>query len=767
VAATVSGGPLGSFVGREREVGELADRVGANRLVTITGPGGAGKTRLALIVAERLESTYGSSGLGEVWFVDLTHVGTDDVADAVAARVGDDRPGITLAGVGEVIGSRPGLLVLDNFEHLLPIASDVAALLGACPRVRLVVTSRAPLRVAGEIVYEVPPLATPPAGEAITGLAQLDRYDATRLLLERAAGAGQVRPFGDGDAAAIAEICRRLDGIPLAIELAASRTRLLAPSVLLDRLGRPLEILSGGPSDAPARHRGLRATIEWSDSLLPAGARRLLTRLAVFDGAFALDAVEQVAGAPFVLDDLQLLVDHHLVHPAAGAGGTDRFVLHATIREFALDRLAGSAEDDDVRRRHAGYFLAVARRAGPALAGADQVEWLDRLDAEREDVRAALAWLVGNRSTEAALELAAALKWYWFMRGHTVEGRELLDGCLALPGAEWWPGPFAACLDAAAFLAQAAGDFVEAIERAERAAAIDRATGDDHALAWALNSLGFALARSATRPEDRSRTDEVFGESLALFREAGDDHGVAFALSMLGFSTLGASVADIAEARPAVEESMRMSRRMGDAQGVMRALLVLGWLDVDLDDLAGARARFGQAVEQAAAVGHPFVLAYAVEGTAAVAAATGDDRRCLVLAAAAGALRRRTRVVAAASLDARLREQVAMAGERLSPGERESAEAEGDALSVAEMVASALRVTGGPPPAHIGAAVTLTSREVEVLELVGEGLTDAAVAARLRISVRTVNAHLRSVYTKLGVSSRVAATRAAASAGLL
>jgi DNA-binding CsgD family transcriptional regulator/tetratricopeptide (TPR) repeat protein len=540
----------------------------------------------------------------------------------------------------------------------------------------------------------------------------------------------------------------------------------LAPPALLDRLAHPLEVLAGGPSDAPARHQALRVTIEWSFSLLSAGAQRLFVRLAVFEGAFPLEAVEAVAESPNLLEDVQLLVDHHLLTPAPGAGGTDRLVLHATIREFALARLAGTADDTDVRRRHAGYFLDVARRAAPSLAGTDQVEWLDRLDAEREDLRASLAWFVRNEATLAALELAASLKWYWFMRGHTDEGRQELAACLCLPGAEDNPGPFASCLEAIAFLAQAAGDYGEAIERAERAAAIDRAIGDDHALAWALNSLGFALARSSTAPDDRARITGVFRESLDLFRVAGDDYGMAFGLSMLGFAALGAHAEDRDRARPVLDESMQIARRLGDAQGVMRAQLVLGWLDLDAADVEGARASFGRALEQAAAIGHPFVLAYSVEGVAAVAAETGHHRLCVELAAAASALRRRTRVVAAALLDARLRRQVSIAGEHLSPDERRAAEDEGAALSVADMVAAARRLTAGPSPATIG-PVTLTAREIDVLRLVGDGLTDAAIAGRLRISVRTVNAHLRSVYTKLGVSSRAAATRVAGSAGLL
>jgi DNA-binding CsgD family transcriptional regulator len=342
----------------------------------------------------------------------------------------------------------------------------------------------------------------------------------------------------------------------------------------------------------------------------------------------------------------------------------------------------------------------------------------------------------------------------------------LLDACLGLPGAADRPGPFAACLDAAAYLAQTAGDFGEAIERAERAAAVDRSIDDRHGRAWALNTLGFALARSATGPEDRARIDQVFTEGLGLFREARDEYGTAFALSMLGFTALGAPPEELDQARPVVEESMHVSRLLGDAQGVMRARLVLGWLHLEAGNVDAARASFGAALEQAAAIGHPFVLAYSVEGAAAVAAEVGDDRAGVELAAAAAALRQRTRVVAAALLDARLRRQVAIAGGRLSDDERRAAEEAGAVLPAEDMVAAGLRLTGGAQSVRVG-PVTLTPREVDVLRLVADGLTDAAIASRLRISVRTVNAHLRSVYTKLGVSSRAAATRAAASAELL
>jgi predicted ATPase/DNA-binding CsgD family transcriptional regulator len=758
-------------VGRERELAEVTALVGRNRLVTLTGPGGSGKTRLATEVARRLEEHHGSAGLGQVWLVELDQVGPDDVADAVAARLGEDRPGLADDDLVALIGWRRALLVLDNFEHLLSRAGVVAALVSGCPRLRVIVSSRAPLRVTGELVYEVPPLGLPPPGERVGSLAELEDHDAARLLLERIRGAGAAGRLGDGDAAALATICRLVDGLPLAIELAAVRTRVLAPAELVARLGRPLEVLTAGARDAPARHRTLRATIEWSFGLLTPEAQGVLTRLAVFEGPFTIEAAEDVAGprqrdgpVPSFLDIFEVLVDHHLVQPATGAGGTVRHGLHPSVRELALERLDADPHADDVRERHAAHFLAVAAGAAAGPAAGDQAGWLDRLDAEREDLRAALHWFLEAGRAEPALRMAAGPKWFWFMRGHTQEGRELLGAGLRLPDAAAESHTHALALDACAWLAQTAGDFAEGEELAGRAVEILRDHDDRHALALALNTLGFALARSPSPSRDREAVADIFARSLALFDEADDRYGMAFASSMIGFLRMAARDPD--GARPPIERSLGLSREIGDAQGAVRALLMLGWLDLDAGRVDRARSAFGEALELSAALGHPYVIAYSTEGVAALAGDLGDARAALRLAAAAASLRRRTRVAAAASLDASLELRLERAATELPEQDAIAARSEGGDLSLDAMLADARRLTAGHAAARVG-AVSLTGRETEILRLVADGLTDPRIAARLRISVRTVHAHLRSVYTKLGVTSRVGATREAAAAGLL
>jgi non-specific serine/threonine protein kinase len=687
-----------SFVGRERETAALASLVRDHRFVTVTGPGGAGKTRLALALAPSFFADVGS--------VDAAHL-----TDALAAALGEDAGQASPADLAALVGDRSGVLVVDGFEHLLDSATELAAFARACPEVRLLVTSRAPLRVVGEVVYEVPPLSEP---------------DATRLFVERSRESGAA-PLDDVDA--VAEICRRLEGLPLAVELAAARTRLLRPAELLDRLADPLATLVGGARDAPARHRTLRATIEWSHGLLDREAQATLARLAVFEGAFTLEAAEAIAGA---LGTLETLLDHHLMMPAAGSGGVARHALHPAVREFARERL-----DPGTRDRHAGYFLGVAERPPGDL---DQAGWLDAVDAEYPDLRAALAWWIERGEAGPAVRMVTALKWFWFMRGHLHEGRALAGAALALdehPGA----------LDTAAWLAQAAGDAGEAESLARHAVALYRAGDDEIGLAWALNTLGFTLVRGGA--DQSPEVVALFEEALALFRAHDDVYGANFPLSMLAFPALRL---EPERARALLDESLATSRRLGDAQSAARALLLLAWVDIDREDTVLAAQRIGEALSLSAGLRHPYLIGYAVEATAELADVRGDRVTAVRLAAGAAALRERTQTVAAPALRARLARRLP----QITAAE----------LPLDALIAAAQAVTGTPDGTAPRDA-TLTPREVDVLRLVADGLTDAEIGARLYISVRTVNAHLRSIYTKLGVPSRAAATRAAIQRGVL
>ena len=426
--------PLTAFVGRERELAGLRALLARRdvRLLTVTGPGGVGKTRLAIEAARELAGGFAAGAR----FVPLAPLGSPDLVLPAIARtlgIGESRPGGILRDLTEQLASTELLLVLDNFEHVLAAGPDLVLLLAACPALTLLVTSRAALHVSGEHEFAVPPLPLPVERGTWT-FEQIAASDAVRLFVERAEAvqAGfRLTPANAWDAA---EICRRLDGLPLAIELAAARVKVFPPRALLARLERRLPLLTGGPRDAPARLRTMRDAIAWSHDLLDADEQRLFRRLAVFVGGFTLDAAIDVAGdgtlpEGAVVEGISSLVDKSLLLPAASDDaatddlGEPRFSMLETVREFALDELARSGEEDAVRRAHADYFRALAERAEPELRGSGQVAWIARLETELPNLRAVLDWSLAGGDVETGLRLAGALYWFWFLRNHVAEGR--------------------------------------------------------------------------------------------------------------------------------------------------------------------------------------------------------------------------------------------------------------------------------------------------------------------------------------------------------
>ena len=422
--------PFTSFIGREREVARVVELLAAARLVTLTGPGGSGKTRLALAIAERAPG----DGYDAALFVSLAPISDATlVATTIAGAFGiRDAKRPLREGLIEALAARRVLLVLDNFEQVLPAAALVSDLLAACPHLTILVTSRAVLHVSGEHVYRVPPLALPDLGK-LPPLKQLGTIAAVRLFVERAQAANADFQLTDERAAAVAAICARLDGLPLAIELAAARTSVLAPQALLAKLDDQLRLLTGGPRDAPMRQRTLRDTIAWSDALLSGTARQLFRQLAVFAGGWSLEAAEAVCaltGDMDVFEGLAMLVDHSLVRQREDADGSTRFDMLETLREYGTEQLAAAGELDPARQRHAAYILELAERAAPQLYGPRQQSWFARLDAEYNNVRAALAYAL-EHAPLVALRLAGALGWYWYIRVPFAEGLQWLQAALA------------------------------------------------------------------------------------------------------------------------------------------------------------------------------------------------------------------------------------------------------------------------------------------------------------------------------------------------
>jgi len=742
-------GELSGFVGRRSELAAIRVALGGARLVTLCGPGGIGKTRLAVRAAWEARRAFGDG----VWLVELASLRDPALlASEVARGVGllDQSAGWAVATLSEHLAGRQALLVLDNCEHLLDACAVLAgAVLRACPGVRILATSRQVLGVTGEVTVAVPSLSVPDRGD-LGPPEKLLQFEAVRLFAER--GAAVLPGFGidAANSQAVADLCVRLEGIPLAIELAAVRLRALSPEQILARLGDRFRLLSAGDPADP-RHRTLQATLDWSYDLLPQPEQAMWRRASVFAGSFDLDAAEAVCGgdgvaAGAIVDMVDQLVAKSILRRSPG-GDPARYRMLDTVRQYGQQRLREAGHAQALRRRHRDFYARLAARRD--ALGPRQLEWIDALDASHENLRAALEY-GGGETAEAAAGLAMAcdLWLYWETRGHLTEGRRHMDALLARAGS---PCPLRTRgMWAAGYLALVQGDVPAASRLLEAAlrAAVDQ--GDAETIAYASSFLG----RAVWFLGDPARGLALTEEALARHRAAGDWQGMVLTLAQLGI--MRAFIGNPAAALAPLRECADCCGERGERWNRSYALWGLGLATWLLGDAERADELERTALRIKREVGDQVGSALCVEALAWIAASRRRPARAAVLLGAAASASEAIPATLPPPLRAHHEATYTTAGRILGRHAFAAGLARGHALSPPRRVAAALEepATAGQDSAVQDPRIRLTAREMEAAALVAEGLSNKEIAGRMVISPRTAETHVQHIMDKLGFTAR-------------
>ncbi len=703
-AATVSPSSLPAsltpLLGREREVKEvvgLLDQLSAVRLLTLTGPGGIGKTRLGIEAARKAGGYYFPDGVAFVALAPLADAALvmPTVSQVLGLREAAGVPSLEV--LCRHLRERKFLLVLDNFEHVAEAAPEVAELLGSCPSLSVLVTSRAPLRVRGEREYPVSPLAVPdptrmPEAEEVA------QTPAAELFIERTRAASPAFEVTSENAATVAAICWRLDGLPLALELAAARTRFLGPTALLSRLDRALQ--AGGARDLPERQRTMRSTLDWSYELLHEPERALFRRLSVFAGGFTLEAAEEVCAsgvveAEEVLLLLGNLVEQSLVLAKSNEKGDGiRYRMLEPVRQYALGKLEECGEAEEARRRHAAWSLALAEEAEPKLKGPEQETWLELLEAEHHNLRAALQWSLGEGDAGLGLRVAAALWSFWFMHGYLGEGRSWLESGLSRSSLA--AGPTSAkALNGAGYIALRQGEYGAAKGLLERSLALYRELQDSEGIVSSLANLG--LVALLGQREDIPVAD-LLEEALGLRPQLKDRHTVASLLAFAG--VVAGTRRDWKRAAALHEESLALFRAAGDARGIVSTLNTLGLIQLVQADYDGASALFRESLRLGLEIDHKQIILYSFFGLAGVATGQELPARAARLWGVAEGMSEAYGIVVSpiVRLHTKYEDCLTTTRSQLDEEAFEAAWAEGRAMTLEQAVEYALEGAGGPDP---------------------------------------------------------------------
>lgn len=736
---------LTSFVGREPQLAELRRLLHRSRLITLTGTGGAGKTRLAVRLASEVLDRYPDGA----WLVDLAPLGDGRLLELTLGAVCGikEEP---VRPMAEILSARLAastvLIVLDGCEHLVDSCAEIATrLLRTCPRLSILATSREPLGVTGEVIWRTPSLTVPRPTDAPRPELLMES-EAIRLFVERARLSRPDFELSSANAAALSQICTRLEGIPLAIELAAGLAGVMTLEEVLDRLRHRFRLLTGGSRSALPRHQTLRQAVDWSYGLLSASEQAMFARLGVFAGGFDLPAAEAVVGAePIEVDQvlplLARLVNKSLVVADSGRPQTTRYRMLDTIHEYALEKLPES-EQVDLRRKHASYFAEWSVRATEQLASADQVSWLRRIDEEQANIRQAIEWSLGERPDDA-LRLVGDMAAYWWMRRHLREGLEWLDRALEVPTAD--DALRAPALVARARLTRRRGDYESARRDAEECAAICRRLGLDHHLIRAATLLGIV----ASHRGDPAAALASFNEALDLARRLDEPDRVASNLNNVAMVEY--VMGDFEAAHRQVEEALVIVEGTGDRFLKANILDTVARTHLRLGEHETAAKQYAEALNVAAEFADSMTVADCLDGMALLAVVHGDPTRAVTLVAAGHAMRLVSGAQRTAEWSVEVDAGVARATAKLGRTAGEAAWERGGAFTMSEAVRFALGASAEPP--HDGQG-GLTDREIQVARLIAEGLTNGEVAARLKISGRTVDAHVEHIRNKVGLRTR-------------